>query len=254
MIEVTLEGDSFTKIAKAFCNDGRTGCDIDKLYKWKVPLKFKQDSIILHQPRPGPCGLFASLQAQIIKHMVLSEGKSENDSSLALSIVDIMDLIQENKYSFCTMLSYQQKKAVFQTTDSRDKALSFLLESQYADKDDSCLLLAFSFVYVASFQEWFNSLKAPFVYDDMNTSMQFVFLMVSGRIDGQSPKQKQIALRVVHNSISELNKYWLNEGATIVVFLHGQIHFFAVMKDEGNGLIFDSLGDGKIKSIPFDQI
>ena len=255
METITISGPEYQKISLAFCqtNDGKH-YSLDNLNMWSDQLTFSENSVILNQTKAGPCGLYAALQANIICQLILNEGSVEPNEALYSAILSIMEIISGDTYAFCTFLDDTNSKAVFSVTKSKDEALVFLNESGYTLQDRAVLLIAFSFVYLASSLDWFNNLSAPFVYSDQNTSMQFVFLMVSGQIDGESPKNKKIAIKCTHNKIPELNKYWLNEGATVVIFLFGQTHFFAVMKDEENGLIFDTLGNGKIKSIPFNNI
>ena len=255
MKEVVIEGSEFERVATAFCSSGNKGFDIDRMGIWKTPIVFKKNgSLVLNQTTPGPCGLFAALQANIIANMVETEGQMESTESLVLSIVKIMKLISTDKFSFCTLISYRDKKAILQETESEEEAKKFLHETKYNENSCCCLLLAFSFVYLASSLEWFNSLPAPFIYEDMNTSMQFVFLMVSGQIDGESPKQKNIAVKVSHNNIAELNKYWINENAPIIVVLYGQIHFFAVLKDGEKALVFDTLGNGDVSTVSMNSL
>ena len=255
MEEIILEGDNFERVAKAFYGNSEKSCNIDEMSKWKIPLKFKENgSLILNQTRPGPCGLFASIQANIIVDLIKTNGQMETNDLLYSSILQIMSLIKENQFAFCTSINYSEKKAIFKETKSSEEARNFLSDTKYNELDNSCLLLGFSFVYLASSYEWFNNLPAPFVYDDMNTSMQFVFLMVSGRIDGESPNQKHIAIKVSHNNNPALNKYWMNEKATVIVVLYGEFHFFAVMKDGEKGLIFDTLGNGNVSSVSLNSL
>lgn len=245
MKEFDLCGKEFDDFASHFSNNGSDkNTTIDRLSYWNVPILPKKGDTIINQPKQGPCGLFASLQAEFIYYLMESEGKCEFNIGIFNSILRIMERISD-KFEICTYIDIPSKTAHFICPESKDDALASLISLQYNELSNACLLLAVSFAYICRIHDWYQSMPAPFIYSDQNTSMLFVFVMVSGQIDGQSPKQSYISVNI---KIRNKNETYFAKDSPVVIFYNG-IHFFAGMKQDDSYLIFDTLGNGKVQRI-----
>lgn len=253
MKEFDVCGAEFDDFASHFCNNGsnKNTC-INKLQNWDCPLVFKKSSLILDQRGPGPCGLFASLEANIMVQLFQSQGECDLLCAVNLAILNILTLISD-KYKLCTSFDIQNKQAHFISFETKDDAIAWMLELKYNEFSNACLLSGVSFAYAARNKEWYSNMPAPFVYNTSDTSMLFVFLMNTGEIDGTYEKQKNIAVKVCGQHDQQLNKQYFNPEAPIVIFLKHN-HFFAGMLEGDNYLIFNTLGGDKVVSIQKDKL
>jgi hypothetical protein len=150
---------------------------------WCTPVGFVGSTIRLYQPMPGPCGLFAVLQAYILLHR---KGRPSlpNHEYLADSVLDIMFRLRRSPvFIFCQIFDPGNKSLLFLSTSDRDAAKNYINDSGFLRTPIAALLLAISFVCIAGPAKLSGlSINEPMLYPDGRTTVQFVLLLITGNV------------------------------------------------------------------------
>lgn len=269
MESIELKGDDYEKFSKLVYLDDFNHTNLSNLKNWEQPLKFRPNSDVLNQTKGGPCGLFAVLDAHIVLKRNESETSSSSQEHLLYSL--ILDIFQrvstysnsddsnnETRYFFCDGFDPQRKIIHFQYTNSLDEAYAFLLQSNYTEAFNACLMITISIIFASLgikdsehivFQ---NVPENPYIYGDKMTSMALVWLMLNGSTSSLNLQmtedsnysgltQKQIGIKVLSNPDKRVVGTWLNPDASIFVCLRA-FHFFVVVAEGENDLVvYDSM-------------
>lgn len=148
---------------------------------WKQPFYFKQGSSSLVQKLSGPCGLFAALQAHIIKksgecpqltpHQLLWE-----------SMLEIMKKVR-GTYVFCTLVDSVNHRIAWKATTDLRTAQYFLANSRWTDDPQATLLFVLSITILVG-PVWLRYFSIPdHIIDETGyTNITFVLLLLTGEI------------------------------------------------------------------------
>lgn len=174
MEDFTVRDPVYSKIMGYVC-----GGPIPK--SWKQPFYFKPNSPSLVQKESGPCGLFAVLQAYIIKKA--SQNPQYTPQQLLWeSIIEIESKIR-GTYLFCTYIDPQSKTISWKATSDLRQAQYFLGSSRWTDDPQATLLLTVSLAILVG-PVWLRYFSIPdhFIDETGYTNLTFVLLMITGEI------------------------------------------------------------------------
>ena len=258
----TITGTEYRRIAAQFFSEKRgkfgRALTINSLHNWMQQIRFRNEkSDLLSQIYGGPCGVFAVIQAYIIKLRQMPENiNSSQIDILNEALLSIMECISD-EYSFCVDVNPDQNSASFVTLLDRGQAFLWLCENSYTLNGRSVLLFSFGLTYLARNKDWFGKLPEPFVLEDASTSMAFVWLMLTGHandIDVSSFKhQTEIGVRVIGNRDKRVNGTHLNPGASIFV-IHKKYHYFCAIQQGQSSIVYDPFAKTGIKTVKTEAI
>lgn len=224
--------------------------DLSKLSRWKQPLKFRSKTYVLAQNKGGPCGFFAVLQSCLCYEQA-QEDKSDINDILIEVVLSIFQRISPY-YVFCEKYDPKNKTFIFQQTNDKNMALLYIVQNNYFNKSDSCLLLLISYVFASFRYGDTNSCNEPFIYEDQMTSMKLNWFLLTGSCSNRSISelemnhfkcytQRNIGIKVLKSKITETIGTWLNPDASIFVCFNIN-HFYTVIVDKNNRyVIVDNL-------------
>ena len=142
------------------------------------------------QNESGPCGLFAVLQA----HVLRAKEKNSNYANEVLLIEAASNLMEtlHKAYVFCLQQIEEEKMLVLYHTTNRDVAERFVQENGFFELPNAMILLEISLTYLAG-PGLLNAFAtpSPLISEDGMTDLQFVVLLLTGRVVdtyGESPK------------------------------------------------------------------
>ena len=219
---------------------------------WNGPLEFIPNTIRLKQNCGGPCGLYAVLQAYILKAKLEETSPLSPHELLITAVLDIMDKLRPQHYVFCQLYDTYEKRLVMYGVDEREAAAKYLDQSGLLYTDIALKLLMISFCYVVGPAILSTHLtRERFVgTDDQHTSLQFVYLMITGRLidepnDGYQclnglistgcEDQQDIGFIRAHPTADDV-KVGRNLGCPKkdIWVVHTGNHFYAVIRDQNN--------------------
>jgi len=174
MQEFHLSDPHFKKVVGYICGESAPK-------SWKQPFLFKENTSYLYQLQSGPCGLFAVMQAYIVK----ISGKNPNffpKACLWEAIIEIMQKIR-GAYVFCTGIDFERKIITWKSTSDKYIAQTFLGNSGWTDDPNATLNFVASIVILLgpSFLK-FYSIPDHFIAEDGYTNMTFVLLLITGEV------------------------------------------------------------------------
>lgn len=148
---------------------------------WRQPFYFKPNSNSLVQNKSGPCGLFAALQAHIIKKQTECPGYT-NQQLLWESMLEIMRKVR-GTYLFCTYIDQQSHRIAWKATVDLRTAQTFLGQSRWTDDPQATLLFVVSIVILVG-PVWLRYFSIPdHVIDEAGyTNLTFVLLLITGEV------------------------------------------------------------------------
>lgn len=268
MKSIELQNDEYDRFSKIVYLDDFNKSNLSNLKNWEQPLKYQSNSDVLRQTKGGPCGLFAVLDAHIVLKRNEPETASSSQEHLLYSLIlDIFKRVstysnskeseKEVKYVFCDGFDPGRRFIHFQYTESIDEAYAFLMQSNYTEAYNACLMITISIILASlginedgncAFQ---NVPENPYIYGDKMTSMALVWLMLNGSTDSINLKmtedsnysgltQKQIGIKVLSNPDKRVVGTWLNPDASIFV-CHMHCHFFVVAVVDSDLTVYDSM-------------
>jgi hypothetical protein len=205
----------------------RPGTDLNS---WQTAIEFVESTFRLYQPEPGPCGLFAVLQAYILLNHKRNPDHSNQDC-LIESVLDIMfKLRQSSVYILCHVFDRENKVLIFVSSDKREAVKKFLDESGILATPIAALLLALSFVCLAGPSKLSSlSLNEPMLEADGKTTVQFVLLMITGNMADSASAD----IRVVASTLY------------LGVLVRQEIGYLIQDEEEAHDIVGDALGKPK---------
>lgn len=260
MQTIELKGEDYDRFSRLVYLDDNNKSNLSDLKNWEQPLKFHPNSDVLNQTKGGPCGLFAVLDA----HTVLKRNESETSSQehlLYSLILDIFNRVSsysnsddknQTTYVFCDGFDPDAKFIHFQYTNSIDEAYCFLMQSNYTEAYNACLMITISIIFASiGMQEFRDVPENPYIYGDKMTSMALVWLMLNGSIssinlamteegDYNGLVQNDIGIKVLCNPDKRVVGTWLNPNAHIFV-CHRFCHFFVITNFDDQLIVYDSM-------------
>ena len=259
--EFVLSGENFHKVMGfvSRTTDGRNFMGD----QWNGPLEFIPNTIRLKQTRGGPCGLYAVLQAYILKARM--ENMLSPHELLITAVLDIMDKIRSNTYVFCQLYDLKMERIVIYGVNEREAAANYLRQSGLLYTNIALKLLMISFCFVLGPAMMSTSVtREPFVSErDQYTSLQFVYFMLTGKVidepnDGYQCEhgglisrgcetQQDIGFIRSHPTENDV-KVGRNLGCPKkdIWVVHNGGHFYAVMRGQDNQIRkYDSLAGGE---------
>lgn len=236
---------------------------VDIPENWNQTLSNKSNSYKLVQNRPGPCGLFAILNAYMVNNFKFHRSSAED--TLHGAILDIMLKLRQT-YAFCTDFKLgrnndtkaSDSEMTFFVTKDRGEAQSFLMEYEYCFHKSATFLLMVSFVFLAG-PQLLNTFAfpEPFITQDYNTDIRFVLLLITGKAVDVPIDDFMIVGGILHTGVTEpqeigflktddssdLEKVGQHlrhpEYKTWVIFTGG--HFYVISKEQNTFYQYDSL-------------
>lgn len=225
---------------------------------WVTPFDFFGDTLRLYQPKAGPCGLFAVLQAHIVSIHHSSPTLSNKDL-LVEAVLRTMEKLRTS-YTFCQLLDVENKHLVFLATQERSAAEQYLKESGLLQTEIAAKLIAVSLIYLAGPALLSSAAFCdPAVHEDQNTQMHFVLLLLTGFMadtcrDTSVVKNNMLLLGVhtkqdigllymdTGNSMGEVGEHLMTASESIWVVYSGG-HFFTIEWSASEFRIWDPFLD-----------
>lgn len=158
---------------------------------WDGPLRFIGNTIRLDQKCAGPCGLYAVLQAYILKKRRAFPQMSQEEL-LIHAVVDVMERCR-SLYTFCQLFAEQEKRILMIGTSEKEAAIQYLKESGllYTKIALKLLMISYAFSIGPAKLSCFVT-REPFVFHG-DTSLQFVYLALTGQVVDEAGDQYVIS-------------------------------------------------------------
>jgi hypothetical protein len=173
-----------------------------ELASWFTPIDFVGRTLRLYQPLPGPCGLFAVLQAQIL----MNHKHNPEIPTLELlldSVLDVMSRLRGgNAFIFCQMWSRRERILVFVSTSNRRATRTFLSDSGLLQTRIAAILVVISFVCLAGAPMLSSfSIAEPMIYRDGQTTVPFVLLLITGNVADSAAQDFRVVGSVMYTGV-----------------------------------------------------
>ena len=154
---------------------------------WDGPLRFVGNTIRLDQRAAGPCGLYAVLQAYLIKKR-RAYPQMPREELLMHAVVDVMERCR-SLYAFCQLFSEERKQILMIGTSEKETAIQYLKESGllYTKIALKLLMISYAFLVGPAKLSCFVT-NEPFVVRG-ETSLQFVYLALTGQVVDEAGDQ-----------------------------------------------------------------
>ena len=148
---------------------------------WKQPFYFKEGSNSLVQKLSGPCGLFAVLQAHIIKKQTELPNCTPQQL-LWESMIEIMNKVR-GTYIFCTHVDTGSRRISWKATSDVRQARAFLGQSRWTDDPQATFLFVVSITILVG-PVWLRYFSIPdHIIDETGyTNLTFVLLLITGEV------------------------------------------------------------------------
>jgi hypothetical protein len=192
MDHVQISGADYDRFERVVFH-GPRGPILSDLTLWHQPLAYFPGSNLLRQTLPGPCAIFGVLQSQIVLTIFSTESDVDLEQALHDSVLTVLARVSPT-FTFCTGFDRSAKTCDFETTQSRDAALAFLIQHNYLNHEWAALHLTLGLIFAAK-----TSPSEPYIEADQYAALVLVMLL----LNGADSEARRMRTSVKHKPTSE---------------------------------------------------